>query len=429
MAKSFLFDSQGEWYVAQVGHLEAMDLAEQAEKTLMVADSRLLISALSASGTGRLSSAALMAMMPFFSSFLLDSYKYLTLKSPERARAIAPATELLKHSRLRLKPLEVRDKRFDEILKDTGELARLNSRWFTHSRPAILRFLYKSVQKDLGIFFMDGEVVSTTHLALMNLGVTEELVEERALSLGNLGQFMFEAATDYGSYLSALCVTLLEEVSDSSCLQADYRHHLLALGPAFERLEEEQGEYPLAGEVAAETYRDVHADRFYEQLAKARGQEETAVFILFLAALSQVNVARLLVPRVSEGNTLSALKIRFLSLYHAAHTLNKLSNQSQRLGFVYPQAIACIRDSLGNRFVRRIRKLKGLRNNLIHYGIPEHVVPRLTEDLPFCGLIEAHTNGGSPEDLGNEVSIGLDHISQTLTPLLPAGLASGNRRF
>jgi hypothetical protein len=129
-------------------------------------------------------------------------------------------------------------------------------------------------------------------------------------------------------------------------------------------------------------------------------------------------------PKVSEGNSLAALKIRFLTLYHAAHTLNNLSNQSQRSDLIYPQALDHVREALGNRSVRRIRKMKDLRNNLIHYQVREHIVPRLSEDLPLSGLIQAHTNGGSLGDLWNEVSVGLDHMAKALRPLLPADLAS-----
>jgi hypothetical protein len=52
----------------------------------------------------------------------------------------------------------------------------------------------------------------------------------------------------------------------------------------------------------------VHSEPFYEQIAKTRGPEQSAAFILLLAALSQINIARILIPKVSEGNSLVALK-------------------------------------------------------------------------------------------------------------------------
>lgn len=330
---------------------------------------------------------------------------------------------------MRLKPLEINGKRFEEILKDTNQLARINSSWFKDSHPRILRPIYKFIQKDIGIFFMDSEVISTTHLAFMNLGVTEEMLNERSLSLHNLGSFLFKISEDYGRYSSDLYIALANEISDNvNGVLANYTHQLLALDDLFNLVA--SGQYMEDSRVdrsLSVPYRDLHSEPFYEQIAKTREQEQTAVIILFLGALSQINTARILIPKVSEGNNLSALKIRFLSMYHAAHTLNILSNQSQRSNLIYPQALARIREALGNKSVRRVRKMKDLRDNFIHYGVRDHVAPRLSEDLPLSGFIEAHTNGGSLADLGREVSVGLNHMAEALRPLLPDDLTSHAR--
>ncbi len=348
-----------------------MNLAEQVEKTLITADMRLWLALNTNPHFRRIQGVAALALMPFFSAFLLDSYRYLGRKSPELAKAVRLDEDLLKHSRLRIKPLEINGKRFEEILEDTNQLARINSGWFKDSHPRVLRFVYKFIQKDLGIFFMDGEVISTTHLAFFNLGVTEEMLSDRSLSLSNLGSFLFETSEQYGRYVSDLYIALAEEASDVvSEVQSSYTYQLLALSEMFEIVA--SGEYKddsLADRSLSIPYYDLHSEPFYERIAKTRGQEQTAVFILLLAAISQVNAARVLVPKVSNDNGLAALKVRFLSLYHSAHTLNKLSNLSQKSDLMYPQALDRIREALGNRSVRRIRKMKDLRNNLIHYEI------------------------------------------------------------
>ncbi len=85
--------------------LHRMNLAEQAEKTLIAADMRLWLTVNVNPRFGRIRGVAALALMPFFSAFLLDSYKYLERKSPELAKIIELDKETLKHSRLRLKPL------------------------------------------------------------------------------------------------------------------------------------------------------------------------------------------------------------------------------------------------------------------------------------------------------------------------------------
>ncbi len=93
---------------------------------MIAADMRLYLDANGDPRFDCIKSVAAMALMPFFSAFLLDSYSYIVKRSPELARAIEPNREVLKHSRLRLKPLEIHGKRFEDILKDTNQLARIN---------------------------------------------------------------------------------------------------------------------------------------------------------------------------------------------------------------------------------------------------------------------------------------------------------------
>jgi hypothetical protein len=262
----------------------------------------------------------------------------------------------------------------------------------------------------------------------MNLGITEETLHRHALSFDNLGDYIRETSEDYGRYLSNLYVSLADEISHGNEIGVDYVNQLLALGESFSLVcGREQVDASLIDESLSIPYWDVHSEPFYEQLAKTRGPEQTAAFILVLAALSQINAARILIPKVSEGNNVAGLKARFLYLYHAVHTLNILSNQDQRSQLLYPQALAHIREALGNKSVRKIRKMAELRNNLIHYGIDRHITPRLSEDLPLYRLIEAHTNGRSFANLWDDVSIALDHVAVALHPLLPNDIASRTR--
>jgi hypothetical protein len=177
-----------------------MNIAEQAEKTLIAADMRLYLDVNINPRVRRIQGVAVLTLMPFFSALLLDSYHYMAKKSPELAKAIEPNREILSESRLRLKPLEIHDKRFEDILNDTNQLTQTNSALFKDTHPRMLKFLYRFLQKDLGIYFMDGEVICTTHLAFLNLGITVDTLHRRSLSLPNLGPFLREISEDYGRY-------------------------------------------------------------------------------------------------------------------------------------------------------------------------------------------------------------------------------------
>jgi hypothetical protein len=68
--------------------------------------------------------------------------------------------------------------------------------------------------------------------------------------------------------------------------------------------------------------------------------------------------------------------------------------------------------------VRYLRKLRGLRNALVHYGIQERTGATLSRNLPLFGLIETLSQGKSPAMIEGDVQAGLDSVAQALVPLL-----------
>jgi len=69
---------------------------------------------------------------------------------------------------------------------------------------------------------------------------------------------------------------------------------------------------------------------------------------------------------------------------------------------------------LGVGVIRRLRRRKPLRDNLVHYGVDDHTAPNLSVDLPLCGLVEALASGQSLGDVAGDVGLGLDRISEGL---------------
>ena len=81
-----------------------------------------------------------------------------------------------------------------------------------------------------------------------------------------------------------------------------------------------------------------------------------------------------------------------------------------------------ISDMLNNDSVLKVYEAKGLRNNLVHYGVPKRTASKLSPNLPLFGLVEAHSNGISFQTMRHEVALGLAYISQGIRPLLPKTL-------
>ena len=86
---------------------------------------------------------------------------------------------------------------------------------------------------------------------------------------------------------------------------------------------------------------------------------------------------------------------------------------------MHPDVVQQIRTMLGVGVIRRLRRRKPLRDNLVHYGVDDHTAPNLSVDLPLCGLVEALASGQSLGDVAGDVGLALDRISEGLFSLLP----------
>jgi len=135
--------------------------------------------------------------------------------------------------------------------------------------------------------------------------------------------------------------------------------------------------------------------------------------------LSQVNTARVLVPRVAARHEAAAFKIRFLSLFQTSLGLRKLLEEERGASFMEPDAIELLGEMLASTHVTDVLDNRGLRNTLVHYGVGRRVASRLSLCLPLYGLVEAHAEGETLAGMTEKVEEGLDRVSRGLRDLLP----------
>lgn len=338
---------------------------------------------------------AVMSLMPFLSSFALDSSEYLKNKGIAGDKFLKPHEKLLLTSRLRLKPLEVRNKPFNEVLDEIDYLVEIGKYWFIGNCPLPLRMLRKLLQSDVGVQFIGKEVFCTTHVSSLNLGVTQEVIEKRSLDLSNISKFVLDTSTDIGRYT----VSLSELIGVPLDMNTEYP----------------QTEVPV---LRCNNY---FSRKLYPQFSAAVS-ERHAVCVLLTAVISQVNFARLLLPYVTVDNGLALFKMRFLSLYHAILTLDKLMRAQSQRKVLQATAVQQVKKALSSSAVRSIRKYRLLRNALIHYGLQDREAHLLSEELILHGFVEAHAKGRSLQTVNDEIVVGLDHVSHSLSALLPKGL-------
>jgi hypothetical protein len=346
--------------------------------------------------------------MPFVSAFLYESIRYTRQVKPETLPEVRSHQELLRASRMRMKLLDGDPRTLDELLTDADELVTIVKDLFMRDHRGILGPLKRLLQKDVGVHFIQNEVVGTLHVALLNTGLPTSTLY--TLSLDALAPYLNER----GETIGREAVQVLHELGILRDLDID----------AYAA--EGAPEHPLS----PPQYRDLKSERFYGSIARRTAPNRNGVGVVLTSILSQVNTARVVVPIVAERNEVAAFKIRFVSLFHAALSLQWLLNKDQGNYVLHKDTVQHIKTVLAADAIRSVRKRNSLRNHFFHYDLKENakrrILPDLVPHLPLYGLVEAHTSGKSLSDIANDVELGLDCISEGLgnllsQPLTPQG--------
>lgn len=325
------------------------------------------------------------ALIPFLSSFVYDSSQILNQYDPGVSKVLRPYATLLRDSRQRLKPLDGRKKSFEELLGDTQTVGEATSKWFAREDPGML---------DLGISLIEGHVIGTVHVSMLNLAPSTLQLSDPDWSFETLGSYMFERAKFYGSYLRSLMDAWNMEI----------RPFGIATGEPLPPIE----------------FRNLRSSTFYQSMENEVTPRPATVGMFLTLILSQVNTARILVPLIAGANEVSDFKMKFVSLFHATGSLQRLLDMDRRQPgeILRPLTARRIANMLGTPAIRAVRRNTRLRNTLIHYGVEEREAVRLTEDAPLFGLIEAHDPGRSMASYMPDIDLSLDQIAEDLRTVL-----------
>jgi hypothetical protein len=337
-----------------------------------------------------------LALMPFLSAVVVETASYIQsrgtpLQVPRQHEA------LLRASRLRLKLLDDDQRTFEAILGEADQLASAASGFMTSMHRG-LGIWKRLLQPDLGLYLIDGHLVCSTHVAILNLGLRprpmSQVVAAGGSTIGSLGQYMQTVALSVGEFIGFV----------SS-----------AMGLDLIRVTSSEPSSPFE-------FRDAFSGRFYRAVAQRVAPRDRAASLLVTMLASEINVGRVLVPLASVlvDTPLAAFKIRFLSCYHVASSLQKLLDKDYRLPFLLGDIATELRSLLQTSEVRLLRRLTGLRNTLVHYSVDIDTGALLQPDMPLNGLCEAY---GRPfRQVDESVMIVEKRISDMFANLLAEGL-------
>lgn len=372
------------------------DIGHQVALTLIEADLTFFRDLAFGYRSSPVGSIGSLALMPFLSAFVYESAMYLKGRDTNVGDLLKPHEDLLRTSRLRHKLLDDSKKSFTEILSHAEELVNINRSWFDTMHQGPFGWLRRMRQTDLGVYFVDDEIICTTHVAFLNLGISKEKLLGSSMSFETIGRFLSETSQDFGRYAGLLMNS------------PDFSVPALELPPATPSL-------PIH-------YRDLKSRPFYEATAHRVAPGHLSVSLLMTMILTQVNAARVLVPVIASQSSVAKFKLRFVSLYHAVSALSKLVNMNVDCNFLRPSVIRELDELLDAPPNRTVTTNKFLRNNLVHYGVHKSITPRLSGDQPLLGLIEAHAPEHTLASLAEDVTIGLDLVAEHLVRMLPKTL-------
>jgi hypothetical protein len=374
-------------------------LSKQASLSLIAADTKFFRDFALDPHPDYFRSVAGLVLMPFLSAFANESVKYFERTDPIAGKVLQSNQDMLLWSRMRTKLTEDKYRTSAAVLENVEELIAINSGWFLKSHRGIRRPL-RLIQPDVGLTFMNNEMFYTTHVAFLNLGLTKEALSNSSLNMDTIGPFLYDRAVPIGQYIELLARKL------------DVGAYAPAVSPVPPSPQEPD--------------RDMKSNRLYKSMAQRVAPGQRRIGILLSWILSQINTARIIVPLIARENEITALKIRFVSLYQTALSLQKLLNEEPEASFLLPSASELIAETLKAQSVSSVLQAQGLRNDLVHYGVRKRMSQQLSTKLPLFGLVEAHTGGRSLENVSTDVDQGLERVYGMLRVLLPPNLISRN---
>lgn len=289
-----------------------------------------------------------------------ESFRYLSQKSPVSALHLPKPSSFsafarnITKARARLKLFDDSDGGAEALVDALSVSRKKTSEWFNAPHRGFLRTWVKNLQPDLGMYFVDENVIATTDTALLTLGTTrEELDLLTPSTLDGLGKRLHEFGFQTGRYLRELS-NLFERFGKS-----------IDLTPQ-----------PLAPEAVHITRNDFAAAKAYRVIGKAFDLSEDRQLGAVIMALSQINCAAHVLPSVIDPESNLLFRMRFLTAYHS---LNLLRVAAPQLYAELPTPSISEAALLTSRDVR---------NSCAHYGLRGSGRAAVGSSEPFTALIE-----------------------------------------
>lgn len=328
-------------------------------------------------------------LIPYLSLFVIETYKYFGSRVPGFARLAKRQNEkIIQASRTRSKLYEGRED-VTSLMKHLDWILRFSRGWMNSGHIGLAGWLKRWIQPDMGLYFFDDHLISTTHVAFYNLGYEAGSIAVTAQGepIG-LSELSHSVGRDIGEYIGFLSDEFTKTLGTSTTKLC--QHQI---------------------DDAAFRFADKKALSFLRSLDSSN--EPLHVNSCILLALSAVNflvyVFRKMV--VNEPNTW--FKIKFLTLYHVTLSLTTLQNRFYKSG-LSQKSKQLIANVLADKELKILRNQSAFRNIIVHYGIRNVPESNLLLDCQYFGLVERFFGGATFTDVNNLLDLQLARLSTAL---------------
>ena len=312
------------------------------------------------------------SFLPYLSLFIVESFDYLNVNRHEYAQLIKPQYEdVLRASRVRVKLFEE-----DNIADIISWISEDQIAWYNHDHNGSFGWLKRIIQSDMGLFSYHNHIISTTHIALLNLGVIKEQQNTIASSfMNNLSFLSLSISEEIGRYISRLYLNLITTSQNDQTLPIST--------------------YKITSEFV--THKDVKARTYYSSTFNGPASDQVNSGLLLL--LSALNFFHKIMDRMSTDKNDTLLKFKFITLYHAIASIERLKNRYWSQGLLSDRSKGFLKAILTDEEVKFITSTTKLRNILVHYSMEGVPLAKLNLNTRLFGLVEYCYKGLSAEDL------------------------------
>jgi len=271
----------------------------------------------------------------------------------------AQVTERARHL---TKMLDNTKKTYADVLSEFAAELKIHHDALTGNAVRLARWL----ETDLGLFYVDGALVGATVPIAYRLGLHPA-----------------NPATMWGADLNAITM--------------EWGETLAVLGAATFNDSEPEATLDLAG--IRVTSRDRRADRYLASRFDPQFPPELKMLILMIE--SDLNTARLILPRTARGHQGAEFRARTVTAYHCLSALKRISDQHPGLS---TSGLDGLRALLADAAAQRLLSTAGekVRNRSVHYEMNDPAIhPDLTR--PMNGIVEAVWTGRSWEAFDRDI--------------------------